>query len=144
MSCRLHKNMCIPYVAASRSHVICPGGFHRGFALLRFKVCCLMRTSTRTQLFSFGRQHAIIILYSSVQVVRRIKINYVWALGYNILMLPLAAGAFFPITQVQLPPWLAGGAMAFSSVSVVCSSLLLRCYRRPPPVLRDIAIVISD
>lgn len=72
-------------------------------------------------------------------VVRRIKINYVWALGYNILMLPLAAGAFYPLMQAQLPPWLAGGAMAFSSVSVVCSSLLLRCYRRPPPVLHDVS-----
>ncbi len=77
------------------------------------------------------------------QVLRRIRMNYVWALGYNVLMLPLAAGALFPLTHLQLPPWLAGGAMAFSSVSVVCSSLLLRLYRRPPPVLRDVTLAVQ-
>ena len=70
----------------------------------------------------------------------RIRWNYVWAMGYNCVMIPAAAGVFFPLTHVQLPPWLAGGAMAFSSVSVVLSSLLLRRYRRPPPVLRDTVI----
>jgi P-type Cu+ transporter len=70
----------------------------------------------------------------------RIRLNYVWAMGYNVLMVPIAAGVFFPLTHMQLPPWMAGGAMAFSSVSVVCSSLLLRYYRRPPAVLRDLVL----
>lgn len=61
----------------------------------------------------------------------RIRINYIWALGYNILGLPLAAGVLFPFTGLRLPPWVAGAAMALSSVSVVCSSLLLRHYKRP-------------
>lgn len=63
-----------------------------------------------------------------------------WAMAYNVLMIPLAAGAFFPLTHVQLPPMFAGLAMAFSSVSVVMSSLLLHRYQRPPPVLRDVEI----
>jgi P-type Cu+ transporter len=60
---------------------------------------------------------------------RRIKLNFVWAYGYNLLALPLAAGVFFPVMLVRLPPWIAGLAMALSSVTVVTSSLLLRFYK---------------
>lgn len=42
------------------------------------------------------------------------------------LMIPLAAGVAFPLLHVQLPPWVAGACMAFSSLSVVLSSLALR------------------
>lgn len=72
---------------------------------------------------------------------RRIKWNYVWALGYNLVMVPIAAGCLYPMFQFQLPPWIAGGCMALSSVSVVASSLLLRTYTRPTRVLRDVAII---
>ncbi|URE06391.1 copper-transporting ATPase [Musa troglodytarum] len=61
----------------------------------------------------------------------RISMNYVWALGYNIICIPIAAGVLFPFTRFRLPPWIAGAAMAASSVSVVCCSLLLKNYRRP-------------
>lgn len=61
----------------------------------------------------------------------RIRLNYLWALGYNIISVPVAAGALFPSTGFRLPPWIAGAAMAASSVSVVCSSLLLKNYKRP-------------
>jgi len=61
----------------------------------------------------------------------RIRLNYVWALGYNVMGIPIAAGLLFPFTGFRLPPWIAGAAMAASSVSVVCCSLLLRYYKRP-------------
>ncbi|XP_072958487.1 copper-transporting ATPase HMA5-like [Typha angustifolia] len=61
----------------------------------------------------------------------RIRMNYLWALGYNIIGIPIAAGILYPSARFRLPPWLAGAAMAASSVSVVCCSLLLRNYRRP-------------
>ena len=56
----------------------------------------------------------------------RIHANYVWAMAYNAAALPLAAGLLYPRFRLQLPPWVAGAAMACSSISVVCSSLALR------------------
>jgi Cu+-exporting ATPase len=67
---------------------------------------------------------------------RRIQLNYLWAMGYNALMIPIAAGVLYPALHLQLPPWIAGGCMVFSSISVVVSSLMLRRYQRPRPVLR--------
>ncbi|CAO2827229.1 unnamed protein product [Amaranthus hypochondriacus] len=61
----------------------------------------------------------------------RIRLNYLWALGYNVLGILIAAGALFPSLRFRLPPWIAGEAMATSSVSVVCWSLLLKNYKRP-------------
>lgn len=61
----------------------------------------------------------------------RIRWNYVFAMAYNLIAIPVAAGAFFPLVEVEFPPWVAGACMAMSSVSVVCSSLLLKRYKKP-------------
>ncbi len=61
----------------------------------------------------------------------RIKLNLFWALGYNILAIPIAAGLFYPFTHMALPPYIAAFAMALSSVSVLTSSLSLNRYRPP-------------
>ncbi|XP_041027677.1 copper-transporting ATPase RAN1-like isoform X1 [Juglans microcarpa x Juglans regia] len=61
----------------------------------------------------------------------RIRLNYMFAMGYNVVAIPIAAGVFFPSLGIMLPPWAAGACMALSSVSVVCSSLLLRRYKKP-------------
>ena len=71
----------------------------------------------------------------------RIKWNYAWALGYNLTMIPIAAGCLYPHWHLKMPPWVAGACMAASSVSVVMSSLMLRNYQRPRPVLRDVVVV---
>lgn len=55
--------------------------------------------------------------------------NFIWAYGYNACAIPLAAGLLYPATHSLLPPWIAAVAMAGSSVSVVCSSLLLKLYK---------------
>ena len=74
--------------------------------------------------------------------LHRIKWNYTWALGYNLTMIPVAAGCLYPSLHFQLPPWIAGACMALSSVSVVVSSLLLRWYQRPRAVIRDLAVAV--
>ncbi|MFH0714230.1 MAG: copper-translocating P-type ATPase, partial [Candidatus Diapherotrites archaeon] len=58
--------------------------------------------------------------------MRKIKQNLFWALFYNVVGIPVAAGVLFPFTGWTLSPALAGGAMAMSSVSVVSNSLLLK------------------
>ncbi|TKY68683.1 copper-transporting ATPase HMA5 [Spatholobus suberectus] len=67
----------------------------------------------------------------SRKTMSRIRLNYIWALGYNILGMPIAAGVLYPFVGIRLPPWLAGACMAASSISVVSSSLLLQFYKKP-------------
>ena len=65
----------------------------------------------------------------SCYTMRKIKQNLFWAFFYNIVAIPVAAGALYPATGFLLNPIIAGAAMAFSSVSVVTNSLSMRRYR---------------
>ena len=63
----------------------------------------------------------------------KIKQNLAWALAYNLVGIPLAAGTLLPGFGVALNPSAAGAMMAFSSIAVVSNSLLLR-GQMPAPV----------
>lgn len=70
-----------------------------------------------------GVEYAIRV---SQQTIRNIRQNLFWAFGYNVLLIPVAAGVFYPLTGLLLSPVLAAGAMALSSVFVVSNALRLR------------------
>lgn len=65
----------------------------------------------------------------SKATMRMIWQNLGWAFGYNLILIPVAAGVLYPIFGLLLNPMLAGAAMAFSSVSVVLNTLRLKRFK---------------
>jgi heavy metal translocating P-type ATPase len=66
-----------------------------------------------------------------------VRENLIWAFGYNVVLIPIAAGALYPAFGLLLSPILAAAAMALSSVSVLGNALRLRGFRGPQPVPAD-------
>ncbi|SEG59264.1 Cu+-exporting ATPase [Thalassococcus halodurans] len=82
----------------------------------------------------------------SARTMRNIKENLFWAFGYNVALIPVAAGVLYPVFGILLSPVLAAGAMALSSVFVLSNALRLRWIEpamadekpaTPAPVLKE-------
>ena len=71
----------------------------------------------------------------SAATLRNVKQNLFWAFAYNVVLIPVAAGALYPVLGVMLSPVLGAAAMGLSSVFVLTNALRLRRFR--PPALAD-------
>mgnify|MGYP005765297423 FL=1 len=79
-------------------------------------------------------QDVVTAIELSRAVVRNIHMNLFWAFFYNILGIPVAAGALFPAFGLRLSPMIGSAAMSLSSVCVVTNALRLRFFK---PALGD-------
>jgi Cu+-exporting ATPase len=70
----------------------------------------------------------------SRRTVTTMRQGLAWAFGYNVLLIPVAAGALYAWDGLMLDPVLASAAMVMSSVSVLSNALRLRRFRRPSSV----------
>jgi P-type E1-E2 ATPase len=74
-------------------------------------------------------------LHISRATLRNIRQNLFWAFGYNVALIPVAAGVLYPLNGTLLSPALAAGAMALSSVFVLTNALRLRRVRSAAPAV---------
>jgi Cu+-exporting ATPase len=75
-----------------------------------------------------GIANSIALARSTTGIMRQ---NLAWAVVYNLIGIPLAAGALYPALHLTLAPWMAAAAMALSSISVLANSLRLRSWHAP-------------
>ncbi|MFN3362405.1 MAG: HAD-IC family P-type ATPase, partial [Allorhizobium sp.] len=74
----------------------------------------------------------------SKATIANIRQNLVWAFGYNVVLIPVAAGALYPAFGILMSPMFAGLAMALSSVSVLANALRLKHFGGSAPMTQGL------
>ena len=90
----------------------------------------IARNSAEVVLVGSNPAKAATAVKLSRAVLRNVKQNLAWAFGYNILLIPVAMGALYPVKEILLNPAFGAAAMAMSSLFVLGNALRLRAFAR--------------